>query len=169
MKEIDVKKLFEMAMDEVAALEDGLHAFAGLLDENYDLCVFFENDAIAKENKKKMFADLFPGAAPILRQVVDLLIDEGLERSISQVSEDLTKMVSEKLQLTFADVTTPYALSDEERKRIEAFVGGNVYLRVKIDPALIGGVRVMTSDGRLMDGSLKGMIDRLKEDVKYAG
>ena len=169
MKEIDVKKLFESALEEVAALEEGLHAFSELLKDNYDLCVFFENPAVAKKDKKKMFADLFPKAEPILKQVVNLLIDEGLEKSAMQVSAELTKLVSERLELTFADVTTPYPLTDEERARIEAFAGPRARLRVKIDPSLIGGVRVMTSDGRLLDGTLKGTIDRLKEELTYAG
>ena len=167
MKEIDVEKLFDSAMSEVAELEEGLHDFAELLRGDYDLCVFFEDPAVAKQDKKKMFEDLFPAAEPVLKQVVELLIDEGLEKSTLEVSEDLTKLVAERLQLTFADVTTPYPLTDAERKKIEGFVGPNARLRVRIDPSLIGGIKVMTSDGRLLDGTLKGTIDRLKEDVSH--
>ena len=169
MKEIDVKKLFEMALDEVVALEEGLYSFTRLMRDNYDLCVFFENGAVTPEQKKKMFADLHPGAEPILKQVVDLLIDEGLEKSTGQLSEELTKLVSERLKITFADVVTPFPLTDGERVGIEKFVGDKAHLRVKIDPSLIGGIRVMTSDGRLLDGSLKGTIERLKEELTYAG
>jgi ATP synthase F1 delta subunit len=169
MKEIDVKALFEMAMDEVVALEEGLYAFSSLLRDNYELCVFFENAAVTPEQKKKMFAELQPGAEPILKQVVNLLIDEGLEKSTGELSEELTKLVSERLKITFADVLTPYPLTDGERAKIEAFVGEKAHLRVRLDPSLIGGIRVMTSDGRLLDGSLKGTIERLKEDLAYAG
>lgn len=169
MKEIDVKKLFDMAMDEVVALEEGLYAFTRQLQGNYDLCVFFENAAVTPEQKKKLFAELYPGAPPILKQVVNLLIDEGLEKSTGQLSEELTKLVSERLKITFADVLTPFPLTDEERAGIGKFVGENARLRVKIDPSLIGGIKVMTSDGRLLDGSLKGTIERLKEELTYAG
>ena len=169
MKEIDVKKLFDLAMDEVVALEEGLYAFSSLLRYNYYLCVFFENGAVTPEQKKKMFADLHPGAEPILKQVAELLIDEGLERSLGRLSEELTKMVSDRLKITFADVVTPFPLTDGERVGIEKFVGDKAHLRVKIDPSLIGGVRVMTSDGRLLDVSLKRTIERLKEEMTYAG
>ena len=169
MKEIDVKKLFEMAMDEVVALEEGLYSFTRLMRDNYDLCVFFENGAVTPEQKKKMFADLHPGAEPILKQVVNLLIDEGLEKSAGELSEELTKLVSERLKITFADVTTPFPLTDGERAEIEKFVGEKARLRVRLDPSLIGGVRVMTSDGRLLDVSLKRTIERLKEEMTYAG
>lgn len=167
MKEIDVRRLFETALDEAAELEEGLHYFSELLKDNYDLAVFFEDQAVAKKDKKKMFAELFPGALPLLRQVIGLLIDEGLEKSLVKLSEELTKLVSERLGLTFADVRTAYQLTAEERTRIEKFAGPNARLRVKVDPALIGGIRVMTSDGRLLDGSLQGTIDRLKEDVNH--
>ena len=115
-----------------------------------------------------MFAELHPEAEPILKQVVNLLIDEGLEKSTGELSEQLTKLVSERLKITFADVETPYPLTDAERAKIEAFVGGKAHLRVRIDPSLIGGIRVMTSDGRLLDSSLKRTIERLKEDLTYA-
>ena len=169
MKEIDVKKLFELAMDEVVALEEGLCAFSRLLRDNYELCVFFENAAVTPEQKKKMFAGLQPGAEPILKQVINLLIDEGLEKSTGRLSEELTKLVSERLKITFADVTTPFPLTGEERAGIEKFVGEQAHLRVKLDPSLIGGIKVMTSDGRLLDGSVKGTIERLKEELTYAG
>ena len=169
MREIDVKKLFDMAMDEVVQLEEGLYGFSRALKNNYDLCVFFEDAAVTPEHKKKMFNDLYPGAVPILKQVIELLIDEGLEKSAGQLSEELTKMVSERLKITFADVQTPFPLTDEERGKIEKFVGEKAHLRIKIDPSLIGGIKVMTSDGRLLDGSLKGTIERLKEDLSYAG
>lgn len=168
MKEIDVKKLFDLAGDEVVALEEGLYAFARLLQDNYDLCVFFENQAATPANKKKMFNDLYPGAEPILKRVVDLLIDEGLERSASELSEELTKMVSERLAITFADVSTAYPLTGAERKKIEAFAGPKAHLRVRLDPTLIAGVKVMTNDGRLLDSSLTGAIERLKEELTYA-
>ena len=168
MKEIDVEKLFEMAMDEVASLEEGLYSFSRRLLGNYDLSVFFEDTTVPAARKKKMFANLYPSADSILLDVVNFLIDEGLEKSMTRISEELTKMVSERLQLIFAEVTTPYPLTGEERSRIKKFVGTNAVLRVTIDPALIAGVKIMTSDGRLFDSSLKGAIYRLKEELTYA-
>jgi F-type H+-transporting ATPase subunit delta len=169
MKEIDVKKLFELAGAEAVALTEGLYAFTSQLHGNYELAVFFENTSVPREQKKKMFADLYPEAAPTLKQLITLLIDEGLERSAGQLSEELTKMVSERLQIVFADVQTAFPLTDEERTKIETFVGEQAHLRVRLDPSLIGGVKIMTSDGRLLDGSIKGTIERLKEELTYAG
>jgi len=168
MRDIDIGKLLEIAGDRSVALEEGLLSVARLMQDNYELGVFFEDQAITPEHKKKMLADLFPGADPLLSGLIGLLIDQGLEQRLGQLSEELTKAVSEKQGITFADVTTPYLLTDGERRRIEEFVGDKVRLRIEIDPTLIGGIRIMTSDGRLLDGSLKGTIERLKEELIHA-
>ncbi|HVN66792.1 MAG TPA: F0F1 ATP synthase subunit delta [Candidatus Sulfotelmatobacter sp.] len=168
MNDIDIKKLFDLAEDEVVELEDGLNTFAKLLQEKYDLRVFFERPDIPAANKKKMLADLLPDAEPIVIQVLHFLIDECLGKGACSLSEQMTKLLFERRNINYADVHTPYPLTVKENEEIEQFVGENAHLRVTIDPSLIAGVRILTYDGRLFDSSLKRAIERLKEELTYA-
>jgi ATP synthase F1 delta subunit len=168
MKEIDVKKLFDLALDEVVNLEEGLYAFAGLVRGNYELRQLFENPLVPPADKKQAFARLFPEALPLFRDLVQLLIDENLAKSLIGLSEKLTRMVAARLKLTFVDLSSPYPLSDEQRQQVEKLIGSRAYVRVTIDPSLIGGIKFLTSDGRAYDGSLKGKLERMKEKLAYA-
>ena len=168
MKEIDLDKLFEIASNEALPLEEGLHSFSLLLREDFKLRVFFEDRMIPAEKKKKKFRRLFPGALPLLSDLIYFLIDEELERNFIKLSEKFTKLVSKKLKVTFVDVESAYALTKEELERIREFVGGSPHMRARRNPALIGGFKLLTSDGRYFDCSLNSGISRLKDKLAYA-
>lgn len=168
MKEIDLKKLFDLALDQVVSLEEGLYAFSKKLREDYDLKQFFDDPTADKKRKKKMFHQLMPEASLLFSDLIELIIAEGMEKSIPQISEKFTEMVIRKLNMNFVDVSTPHPLTEKERKAIEKMVGGKVLLRVKQDPSLIAGIRFRTSDGRYFDCTLKGALDKLKEEIVHA-
>jgi F0F1-type ATP synthase delta subunit len=130
--------------------------------EDYQVRAFFENPLLLTENKKKAFARIFPGAAPFCRQLVGALFDEGLERTILPLAEKLTNLVAQRLNVTFANVTSPVVLTSAEQLRIKKLIGGQVCLRLTVDRNLIGGLKITTSDGRLLDGTLDGALERLK-------
>lgn len=165
MREIDVKKLFELAVDQVIGLEEALFKFRQLLRDDYELSFFFENPLVPKEDKRHRLSGLVPEAPAIFNELVNLLIDEGLEKSVAALSEKLTKLVSERTGTVFVDVTTPFPLREEDLQQIRRVLGGKPHLRVTLDKKLIGGIRLLASDGRYFDGSLAGAIEELKEEM----
>jgi F0F1-type ATP synthase delta subunit len=168
MKEIDLDKLFEIAKDEALSLEEGLHSFLILLREDFKLRIFFEDRRIPGDMKKKKFRRLFPKALPLLSDLICFLIDEELERNFIKLSERFTKLASKKFKITFVDVESAYALKKEELEGIREFIGGEPHVRVRRDPSLIGGFKLLTSDGRYFDCSLISGISRLKDKLAYA-
>ena len=48
------------------------------------------------------------------------------------------------------------------RKKLEKKLGRNVTLQCRLDPALIGGVRVEV-DGMVIDGSIRNKLEEIKE------
>mgnify|MGYP001292611787 CR=1 FL=1 len=70
--------------------------------------------------------------------------------------------------VTTAEVHTPYELSDDETKEIEAEVskkfGGNCLLKVLISPDLIGGVMIKVGDA-VIDFSVKGRLRAFKQQL----
>lgn len=168
MKEIDIKKLFEVALDQVVNLEEGLFEFSRLLQGNYELKAVFENPQISKTKKKALIQQLYPAAPKLFLDLTRLIIDEGLEHTIISLSKRFTELVAKRLEINFVEVSSAYALTDQEAEKIKKLAGGKVYLRVKIDPGLIAGVKFLTSDGRLFDGTIQGAVERLKEELVYA-
>ena len=70
--------------------------------------------------------------------------------------------------VTTAEVYTPYELSEDETKAIEAEVsrkfGGNCVLRIIISPDLIGGVVIKVGDA-VVDFSVKGRLRAFEQQI----
>lgn len=162
MKAVDLNKLLELAGRDIIPLEEGLFALSKIMREDYQVRAFFENPLLSVENKKKAFIKIFPEAVPLCRQLVGALFDEGLERAILPLAEKLTILVAQRLNVVFTNVTSPVTLTAAEQQQIKELIGGQVCLRLEIDRSLIGGLKVLTSDGRLFDGTIDGALERLK-------
>ena len=70
--------------------------------------------------------------------------------------------------VTTAEVYTPYELSEDETKAIEAEVsrrfGGNCVLRILMSPDLIGGVVIKVGDA-VVDFSVKGRLRAFEQQI----
>ena len=89
----------------------------------------------------------------------------GIFPEIRDIFELLRKADS---GVTTAEVHTPYELSDDETKVIEAEVskkfGGNCLLKVLISPDLIGGVMIKVGDA-VVDFSVKGRLRAFEQQL----
>lgn len=165
MKEIDLEKLYEITGEKAPLLEAELAELAKLLTREFELRTFFEDAAASKESKLKLLIEIRPELSELGRRLIGLLIDEGLAKSLIKIAERFTKLVARRTATVVAEVKTAYQLQDEERKRIAGWLGGQVRLREEIEPALIGGIRILTSDGKYFDGSLQGALENLKGSI----
>lgn len=68
-----------------------------------------------------------------------------------------------------AEVTSAVPLTGEERtmtiQRLQELTGKRVLLREKVDPSIIGGMRIIVGD-KLLDLSLRGHLERIKERLR---
>src|SRR3989344_350864 len=165
MKEIDLEKLYEIAGKEALTIESELNSLAKLLVKNFELRTFFENATFSKEAKTKLLAEVMPGVSVLFRNLIGLLIDENMEKAAIKLSERFTQLAARKSGTVFAEVGAAAGLSEGEKKRIVDWLGGQVNLREEIDPDLIGGVKIFTSDGKYFDGTLSGALENLKEAI----
>lgn len=162
MKEINVEKLFMIAKDEAIELEEALHTLSQFLNQDYEMRLFFFHPLIKPESKKRFFTVILPGAPKVFSELMALLFEKKLERKIFWLSKKFTELVSEKMNVNFVSVRTPYHLTNIEKKLIEELVGGNVYLRVDIDPSLIAGVKLLTNNGKFYDLSINGCLEEMR-------
>jgi ATP synthase F1 delta subunit len=168
MKEIDLNKLLEMAGEDLFPLEEGLCSFSNLLRGSQELRLFFENPLVPAESKKRVFAEIFPGSNHFFKELIGFIVDRQMENQLIELSKAFTLLISRRLGIVFADVKTPYPLTEEEKNEIVKLIGGKAELRVEVDRSLIGGAVVFTSDGRCFDASIKGWLGKLREELAYA-
>lgn len=74
-------------------------------------------------------------------------------------------LADERLNRISAEVTTAHTLSEEQsekiRRALERFSGRSVRVEERVDGSLLGGV-VAYIDGRVIDGSLRTRLERMK-------
>ena len=78
-------------------------------------------------------------------------------------------LVKEHLGRIEVEVTTAVELSEDQRDRLKERLGGvlegrEIILETNVDPELIGGA-VFRYGGRMMDGSIRGRLESLREGM----
>jgi F-type H+-transporting ATPase subunit delta len=87
---------------------------------------------------------------------------------LPRVAEQFRRLDDERQGITQATATSATALTPDEVRaitaRLEQSTGGRIELDVQVDPSLLGGLVVRVGD-RLIDGSVRGRLERLRNQL----
>jgi F-type H+-transporting ATPase subunit delta len=106
-------------------------------------------------------------ARPVLN-LIGLMIRRGRVDELPRVAAEFRRLDNARQGITIATATSAAPLAKDEIKaltqRMEKFTGGRVELEVQVDPSLLGGLVVRVGD-RLIDGSVRGRLERLRNQL----
>jgi F-type H+-transporting ATPase subunit delta len=109
---------------------------------------------------------------PAVTNLVRLLIERGRLDIIGAIADEFRRLVNAERGIVSAIITTAIPLKADETaaidKRLRAMTGATVELQVQVDSALIGGLTVRIGD-RLIDASVRGRLERLRDQLKSSG
>lgn len=163
--EIDIQKLFEIAGSKSEGLVEELYEFNRFLNKNYKLKVFLEDNKIKPSSRKVVFKDVAKGHSKLFKDLICLLIEVGLVRNVPEVAEKFTIVTSVNKNIEFAELKVPKPIEPELLDKIKNFFGGNIRLKVLVDPAVIGGFVLRFFDGKVYDASLQGRLSKLRAEI----
>ncbi|MBN2311771.1 MAG: ATP synthase F1 subunit delta [Candidatus Hydrogenedentes bacterium] len=161
------------AMADTARLEravEQLADMARLLDTHHDLRSCIGNDAIDEHLRGRVLDDVLRrlGAEPEVLRLCGLLLSRDRVFLLGDIVELLGRILDERLNRTTAKVTSAAPLTgpqqDRVRQALAGFSGKEVRLTCAVDADLIGGV-VAEIGGRVIDGSLRTQLERLKTEL----
>ncbi len=102
------------------------------------------------------------------RSLLALLVRRGRFHLLPAVSREFTRLHHRREGIVEVTVTSAIALeaSDVEalRGRLTAMTGKRVELHQEVDAELLGGLSIRIGD-RLIDGSVRGRLERLRTDL----
>jgi F-type H+-transporting ATPase subunit delta len=105
------------------------------------------------------------GTPAAVLNLLGLLLRRGRIKSLPQVAVEFRGLYLRQEGITPATVTTALALEADELRaigeRLERQTGGRVELSTEVDAAILGGLIVRLGD-RLIDGSVRGRLERLR-------
>ena len=163
--------LFEAARerDELEEVLSDLEEFAAALDESEELRLFYYGGQVPERQKRRAIDGLTEGMTTSTTNFLKVLVDNGREEILDEVLGRYEQLVKEYLGRLEVAVTIAVELSQEQldglKERLESVLEGReVILETNVDPELIGGA-VFRFGGRMMDGSIRGRLESLREGM----
>jgi F-type H+-transporting ATPase subunit delta len=163
--------LFEAArdQDELEEVYSDLGEFVTALRESEELRLFFYGGQVPERQKRRALDGLTEGMKTQATNFLKVLVDNGREEILEEVLGRYEQLVKEHLGRIEVQVTTAVELSEEQldglKERLARVLEGReVILETDVDPDLIGGA-VFRFGGRMMDGSIRGRLESLWEEM----
>jgi F-type H+-transporting ATPase subunit delta len=166
--------LFELALadGQVEAIGVELEGLVGAVKADPELATLFIGSSVPPRQKQAMVGRALEGrVSPLMAGFVAVAIDRRREGYLEGILEDYRRRADRHRNVFEVVATTAIALSEAEAEelgtKMTGAVGGKVRLVRKVDPALLGGLVLRIGD-RLVDGSVRGQLERLKAHLSVA-
>ncbi|MFB6466230.1 F0F1 ATP synthase subunit delta [Cytobacillus sp. Hz8] len=163
--------LFQIAKEHqiLDQLEEELRVVQEAVRNNEDLQAVLKSPKLTKEKKKEILATAFANVNPYVLNTLKLLIDRHRENMIADVAYDFLELTNEEKGIADAKVYSVRPLTNEEKEAFSSSYAAKVgkkSLRIKniVDTDLLGGIKIRIGN-RILDGSLKGKLDRLQRQL----
>jgi F-type H+-transporting ATPase subunit delta len=103
-----------------------------------------------------------------VQNLIQMMLRRGRIEELPRVAAEFRRLDDARQGITHATATSATELTSDEVRaltaRLEQSTGGRIALDVEVDPGLLGGLVVRVGD-RLMDGSVRGRLERLRNQL----
>src|SRR5271157_657793 len=147
-----------------------LRTIATLLAESSDLRRIWENPAVPADQKRRVLDVVAErdGISKQVRNLVAVLIDHRRVHFLDPIIAQLEKELDARMGFAEAQITSARALGDAEKRefetQVEKLTGKKVRARYGQDASLLGGA-VVRVGSTIYDGSVKGQLERIREEI----
>lgn len=163
---------FVRAAEKGHRLEQGLEDLKGIAqtyEQSKPLRRFLGSPEIAPEEKEELTRKLWAEAAQEeTMALISLLLKRDRVEELPILAEEAVAVAEERQGILRGEVTTAHAISSAETDRLGAAVGKalgkKVLLERKVDPAILGGVRVRVGS-TLLDHSVRTLLGEVRQQL----
>jgi F-type H+-transporting ATPase subunit delta len=154
--------------EDIDSLQEELQGLMELFKSQPVFRTFMLDPEIKTENKKAVVRKAFSNN--LKTETVNLLLlllDKGRIKFLPGIYEEFVRMADKKKNILNMTVYSAAGLDESQVERIKdkykkLYNASTVKAEVRVDTALIGGVKVKIGD-KVIDDSLKGRLESLKE------
>lgn len=163
--------IFNLARDAqaVARVGDDLRALAGAIYGNDDVRRFFLSPVFERKRKEALLLGVFGSRVhEIALHALLLLVRKRREALLEPIAAEFDKLALAAADREPLEIVSARALDAAERDsivdRFSRTYGKRFAVMTRMDPSLLGGVRVTLGDRRI-DGSLAGRLDDIAREL----
>lgn len=153
----------ENCLDEVM---EGLELAVGVFGEDPGYLTLVQNPALPKEERLGLLDEAFQGAHPYVLNLLKLLCERSALGLTAGCYEQLKTLVYAQKGILPVEVISAVPLTDAQqetlRAKLAAKTGKTILLESKLDPAVLGGVK-LRYEGRELDGTAAGRLGALRQ------
>lgn len=124
--------------------------------------------AAKKDVLKQLFAEQ---VSPVTLNFIMMIVDKKRETYIDVIVEEYKDMADEFRNIAKVDLIAAKEVPEEDVKylaeKLSASTGKTVQLNLKVDPALLGGIKLRMGD-QIIDGTVAKKLEMLKEQLIQA-
>jgi ATP synthase F1 delta subunit len=171
--EVYSRSLFEVASEhgDLDRVHEELGQFADALAGDRELQVFFFSPYFSSQEKKEGIDKLIDGADESFVRFLGLLAERHRMPVIFRIRrgfDDLWRQQNKRLPVTVTSaVDLDPELVEGIGKRIEEQTGQSVELSTKVDPDVLGGLRLQVGN-MVLDASIRNRLEQLRKQVAKA-
>ncbi len=153
----------------LTAIETDLATVLGLMHDTPALANLWSSQVVPGGRKRDLISKVLgESVTPLTLSFLRLLIDKRREDILEPVRDEFHRLTDAanhllRVEATFAVQPTPTE-TQSLVSSLETRTGEHVELKVLIDPAILGGVVVRMNDN-ILDGSVRGTLERLREQL----
>jgi len=165
------KALFELAQarNMLDQVRGELHSFAAALEENKAFGDFFRSPENSRATKRAAVEKaLHDRYSNLFLNFLLLVIQKGrhsVVEEIMRVFDELYDRHAKRMHaLAITAVPMDAKLAGDLQARLSQSLDKTVELENQVDPAILGGI-VLNIDGKVLDGSVKQQLERLRAEL----
>jgi F-type H+-transporting ATPase subunit delta len=164
------QSLLDLAQEQgvLEAVKDDMEMVSLTISQNRDLQLLLQSPIIKVDQKQKVLTSIFgKNAQALTMQFLAMACSKGREYMLPAILEAGIEQYKERKGIVTAEVTSAVALSDDQRKEVSASLAGlgqHIELKEKVDPNILGGLKVRVADRRV-DASFRKKLNELKYDI----
>lgn len=138
--------------------------------EESDMKAYLEHVNISKEDKHKLFEEVFSEHIPQhLKGFMDLMVDKNKGSLIIPVINEYVNSINKTLGKIEAVVVSAVELSEHQIESIRSTLvkksNMDIMLTAKVDPDIIGGFYIQI-DEQIFDGTIRNQLNLMKNSLK---
>ncbi len=164
--------LFEVAVEEgtLDTMLEEVEAVLQVLKNDKEYVNLLAHPRIPVDEKQSMVEKVFKGrVSDGLTGFIITIVEKGRFTEIDSILSYFISRVWEEKKIGVAYVTSATALSDKQKKAVEAkLLETSSYLQFRmkytVNPALIGGMVIQIGD-RVVDGSVKTKLENMAKEL----
>ena len=136
-----------------------------IIKDNPDFLMLLDSSNLSIEERINIIDKVLVNVDDEIKSLLKVMVENHRILLVNDVFEDFNSLINAERGVKEGLLYSAFEISDEQLQKINKTIseveGHPTYLRVVIDPSIIGGIKVVVND-HIYDGSLKKRIENMK-------